>query len=184
MIRGDHLPTISAKRVVLRWMTERDVGDLHAIFSDAQVMRYWSSPPFADEDGARDLLEEIHDCFARQSLFQWGIARRADDRVIGTCTLADLDASNRRAELGFALARDHWGQGYMGEALTALLDYAFNTLDLRRLEADVDPRNDASIRTLMRLGFQKEGHLRERWDVNGEIQDSLMYGLLRQEWGD
>lgn len=182
MIEGDHLPTISAPRVVLRWMTQRDVGDLHAIFSNAEVMRYWSSPPLADEDGARDLLAEIHDCFSKRSLFQWGLAMRSDDRVIGTCTLAAIDEPNRRAELGFALGRDHWGKGYMAEALKALLDYAFETLNLRRLEADVDPRNKGSIRTLERLGFQREGLLRERWDVNGEIQDSLMYGLLRGEW--
>ncbi len=70
----------------------------------------------------------------------------------------------------------------MQEALQALLSYAFETLDLRRLEADVDPRNQASIQTLERLGFQKEGFLRERWEVGGEIQDALFYGLLRPEW--
>ena len=61
--------------------------------------------------------------------------------------------------------------------------YAFEVLDLHRIEADVDPRNAASIRTLERLGFQREGYLRERWQVNGEIQDALFYGLLRPDWG-
>jgi RimJ/RimL family protein N-acetyltransferase len=70
----------------------------------------------------------------------------------------------------------------MHEALTALVEYAFTTLDLQRLEADIDPRNAASARTLERLGFQKEGHLRERWIVNGEISDTWWYGLLRREW--
>jgi len=70
----------------------------------------------------------------------------------------------------------------MHEALQALLRYAFQTLDLNRLEADIDPRNVASARTLERLGFQKEGHLRERWIVNGEISDTRLYGLLRREW--
>jgi RimJ/RimL family protein N-acetyltransferase len=63
-----------------------------------------------------------------------------------------------------------------------LLAYAFDELDLRRIEADVDPRNAASIRTLERLGFRREGYLRERWRVNGEVQDALFYGLLRREW--
>jgi RimJ/RimL family protein N-acetyltransferase len=70
----------------------------------------------------------------------------------------------------------------MHEALQALLSYAFQTLDLNRLEADIDPRNHASARTLERLGFQKEGHLRERWIVDGEISDTWLYGLLRREW--
>jgi RimJ/RimL family protein N-acetyltransferase len=70
----------------------------------------------------------------------------------------------------------------MHEALQALLRYAFQTLDLNRLEADIDPRNVASAKTLERLGFQKEGHLRERWIVNDEISDTWLYGLLRREW--
>jgi ribosomal-protein-alanine N-acetyltransferase len=64
----------------------------------------------------------------------------------------------------------------------ALLKYAFEVLDLHRIEADVDPRNAASIKTLERLGFQREGYLRERWQINGQIQDAFFYGLLRHEW--
>jgi RimJ/RimL family protein N-acetyltransferase len=68
------------------------------------------------------------------------------------------------------------------EALGALLDWAFADLGLRRIEADVDPRNAASIRTLEHLGFVREGYLRERWNVAGEVQDALFYGLLAREW--
>jgi RimJ/RimL family protein N-acetyltransferase len=70
----------------------------------------------------------------------------------------------------------------MHEALTALLEFAFGDLDLNRVEADIDPRNVASARSLERLGFHKEGHLRERWIVDGEVSDSSLYGLLRSEW--
>jgi RimJ/RimL family protein N-acetyltransferase len=70
----------------------------------------------------------------------------------------------------------------MHEALQALLRFAFQTLELNRLEADIDPRNIASAKTLERLGFQKEGHLRERWIVNAEISDTDLYGLLQRDW--
>ena len=63
-----------------------------------------------------------------------------------------------------------------------MFNYAFEVLNFHRIEADVDPRNDASVRTLERLGFQREGYLRERWQVNGEIQDAFFYGLLRPDW--
>jgi RimJ/RimL family protein N-acetyltransferase len=131
---------------------------------------------------ARQLLDEIRESHRQRALFQWGVALRADDRVIGTCTLCHLDADNRRAEIGYALGRANWGRGYMHEALTALLGFTFGTLDLHRLEADVDPNNAASIRSLERLGFQREGYLRERWLVGGKVYDSLYYGLLRREW--
>jgi RimJ/RimL family protein N-acetyltransferase len=182
MINSETLPTINAERVALRWLDGGDVSDLFAIFSDPEVMRYWSSPPLEDIGEASKLLAHIQDGFRRRVLFQWGVARRADDRVIGTCTLFHPDLDNRRAELGYALAREHWGRGLMQEALRALLGYAFGDLRLHRLEADVDPRNASSIRMLERLGFRQEGYLRERWLVGGGVQDSLFYGLLASEW--
>lgn len=176
------LPTINASRVSLRWISEEDVDALYRIFSHKEVMRYWSTPPLADRNAAVELLHEIHDGFQRRTLLKWGIARRTDDALIGTTTLFNLDFSNHRAEIGYGLDRAHWGNGYMNEALQALLAYAFQELALHRIEADVDPRNSASIRTVERLGFQREGYLRERWQVNGEIQDTLFYGLLRPDW--
>ena len=182
MIEGDRLPTIPAGRVALRWLIDSDVDDLFAIFSDPEVMRYWSTTPMTDRSAAEALLRQIRECFRKRELLQWGVVRDGDGTVIGTCTLAHLDAANRRAEIGFALASEHHGNGYMGEALTALLEFAFGDLDLHRIEADVDPRNGPSIRVLERLSFQREGLLRERWLVGGGAQDSLFYGLLRSEW--
>jgi ribosomal-protein-alanine N-acetyltransferase len=178
----ERLPTIEARRVILRWIGEEDVDALYAIFSDPEVMRYWSTTPLVDRNAAVDLLKDIHAGFEQRSLLKWGVARRTDNALIGTVTLINFDFTHRRAEVGYALGRAHWGGGYIQEALHALLGYAFEVLDLHRLEADVDPRNAASIRTLERLGFQREGYLRQRWQVGGEIQDALFYGLLRPDW--
>jgi RimJ/RimL family protein N-acetyltransferase len=182
MIDGDSLPTIPGRRIALRWLTPRDVPALFTVFADPKVMRYWSCPAYEREEQARGLLAAIEKCFAEKSLFQWGIARREDDQVIGTCTLSSVDPKNLRAELGYALGSAHWGQGIMAEALGVLLDFAFGELGLRRLEADVDPENAASIRALERLGFQREGYMRERWFIAGNVLDSLYFGLLKREW--
>lgn len=178
----EYLPTITASRVSLRRMTDRDIDSIYTIFSDPEVMRYWSSPPLEDRRAAAELLDEIRDGFDSRLILKWGIARRIDDTIIGTSTLFHIESNNYRAELGYALAREHWGKGYMQEALRALLGFSFGEMNLERIEADVDPRNEASIRTLERLGFQKEGYARERWKVNGELQDAIFYGLLRREW--
>ncbi|HEX6057465.1 MAG TPA: GNAT family protein [Gemmatimonadaceae bacterium] len=92
------------------------------------------------------------------------------------------DPPHRRAEVGYALARAAWGRGYVAEALHAMIGFAFETLALHRLEADVDPRNERSIRALLREGFEREGYLRERYHVSGEVQDAVLFGLLRREW--
>jgi len=176
------LPIITAPRVVLRWISEDDIDGLYEIFSNPQVMRYWSTVPLPNREAAAALQREIAEGNERETMFKWGIALRDSNTVIGTTTLFNLNLDNGRAELGYAMAHAHWGKGYMNEALKALVSHVFEVMELRRLEADVDPRNAASIRTLERLGFQREGFLRERWHVNGEIQDALFYGLLRREW--
>ena len=176
------LPTLETERLTIRWMTAADVPALYEIFSDPLVTRYWSSPPLADRAAAAALLATIQELFRTRALFQWGIARREDDRVVGTCTLGSLNPTHRRAEIGYALGRAHWGQGLMAEALPPVLRFAFGELGLHRVEADVDPRNAPSIRTLERLGFRREGYLRERFEVAGEIQDSVVLGLLASEW--
>ena len=83
--------------------------------------------------------------------------------------------------MGYSLASAHQGRGLASEAVTLALLYAFDVLELRRVEADVDPRNLPSCKVLERLGFQREGLLRERWNVNAEICDTALYGLLARE---
>jgi len=176
------LPIITTPRVVLRWISENDIDGLYDVFSDPQVMRYWSTGPLPDRQAAAKMQREIADGNVKETMMKWGLALRESDSLIGTTTLFNLNLDNGRAEIGYAMGRAYWGKGYMHEALEALVSHAFEVLQMRRLEADVDPRNTASIRTLERLGFQREGFLRERWHVEGEIQDALFYGLLRREW--
>ena len=176
------LVTITTPRLRLRAIRPDDVADFYAVYSNPEVMRYWSTPPLANREAASKLIDEIQEGFSQRQLLKWGIALLSDDTLIGSVTIFHPDFTHRRAEIGYALGRPYWGQGYMQETLKALINYAFGDLNFHRLEADVDPRNEASVRTLERLGFQREGYLRERWQVNGEIQDAFFYGLLKPDW--
>ena len=131
---------------------------------------------------AEKKIADATESFRSGAHFLFGIERREDRSLIGTATVWNVSVSNRRADLGYALARPRWGKGYMHEALHALVDHAFGTMSLNRLEADIDPRNAASARVLEKLGFVQEGMLRERWIVNGEISDTALYGLLARTW--
>lgn len=182
MIDGDALPVIDAPRVRLRALTRSDVDALFAVFSDRRMMQFWSSPAMKERAEAEALFARIQAGFAGKSAYQWGIERKENPELLGTCTLFHVDAANRRAELGYGLGSRHWRKGFMTEALSALIGYAFGALELRRLEADVDPRNEASLCLLGKLGFKREGLLRERWNVGQEIQDTVMLGLLAREW--
>jgi RimJ/RimL family protein N-acetyltransferase len=181
---GPILPTLDAGPVRLRWLTAGDVPGLFAIFGDPEVTRYWGHEALPNLAAAETLLADIHHLFRLRSLFQWGVEEVDGGELVGTCTLATLHRTHRRAELGFALGRSFWGRGYMRAALPVLLRFAFERLGLHRVAADVDPRNVPSIRLLEWLGFRREGYLREHYRVGGEIQDAVVYGLLRSEFGD
>jgi RimJ/RimL family protein N-acetyltransferase len=159
-----------------------DVPQLYTQFSDPKVMRYWSRPPLMRIEEAQTLFDELDRGVRSGEFAQWAIARRSDDLMIGSCALFAHQQVHRRAAIGYALASAHWGQGFAREALSLVLDHAFNILELHRLEADVDPRNTASTRLLEKLGFVREGVLRERWQVSGEIQDSAIYALLAPDY--
>jgi ribosomal-protein-alanine N-acetyltransferase len=173
------LPT---KRLRLRFLYEADLPALYAMYSHPEVMRYWSFPAWTDIAQAQQMLRNTQTGYQSGSELKLGIERKADQVLVGMCSLFEFLMPSRRAEIGYALGRPYWGSGYMYEALQALLGYAFNSMHLNRLEADIDPRNLPSAKTLERLGFKKEGHLRERWIVQDEITDTWLYGLLRREW--
>jgi len=169
-------------RLVLRPLGPADAEPLFGIFSDPRVMRYWSTPPWASLADAQALVARDLAAMAAGDYLRLGLQRRSDDRLVGNCTLFEISSGCRRAEVGYGLAADAWGQGLMHEALTALLTHGFGPMELNRVEADIDPRNRASARALERLGFQCEGRLRERWIVAGEVSDSDLYGLLARDW--
>jgi ribosomal-protein-alanine N-acetyltransferase len=176
------LPTLIGPRICLRMLRAADVPQLYTQFSDPKVMRYWSRSPLMRIEEAQSLFEELDRGVGSGEFAQWAIARRSDDLMIGSCALFAYQQAHRRAAIGYALVSAHWGQGFAQEALRLVLDHAFNVLDLHRLEADVDPRNAASTRLLEKLGFVREGVLRERWHVGGEIQDSAIYALLARDY--
>ena len=176
------LPELSGPRVRLRAMRPDDVPAWFALQSDPVGMRYWSFPPLTRIEQSQEMFEKNHKAAIAGELFPWAIALVADDAMIGTCTLFALDVRHRRAMIGYALARAHWSHGYAQEALRLALGHAFGALQLHRVEADIDPRNTTSVKLVERLGFTREGLLRERWFVGDDVQDSVIYGLLAREF--
>ena len=109
-------------------------------------------------------------------------SRVSDGAFIGWCSLNRWNPDYRSASLGYCFDDAAWGHGYATEAARALLRWAFDTLDLNRVQAETDTRNVASARVLEKFGFVREGTLREDCVVNGDVSDSWVYGLLRREW--
>lgn len=179
---GSRLPTLQTPRLTLRSLEPSDDADVFAVFSDPSVMRYWDGAVMTTRQDAMNYIDHIHHGFRRRELFQWGIADRETNGVLGTCTLTHFSTVHERSEIGFAIRQERWGKGLGSEAVAAVVAFAFEKLNLHRIEADVDPRNERSLRLLERLRFRREGYLRERYYINGERQDAVIMGLLRPDW--
>jgi RimJ/RimL family protein N-acetyltransferase len=175
-------PTLHTTRLRLRPFTSADADDLFALHSSADVLRYWDSPPWSDRDRADGFIASCRQMADEGSGARPAIERASDGAFLGWCSLTRWNPTYRSASLGYCLSDAAWGHGYATEAARALLQWAFDTVDLNRVQAEADTRNAASARVLEKLGFAREGTLREDCVVNGDVSDSWVYGLLRREW--
>ena len=175
-------PVLESDRIRLRGLREDDIAGLYRLFSDPRVMRYWSRGPMTEHAEAVDYAKTILDGFTQRTVLNWIVADPATDALIGTCTLYEINPTHARAGLGYALLPDCWGQGLAGEAATLAISYGLLELGLQRIEADTEPNNLRSNAVLDKLGFRREGLLRQRFHHPDGIQDSLVFGLLKAEW--
>ncbi len=167
-------PTLTTRRLLLRPRRPDDAAALFPDMSDAAFMSWWSRPPFETEDELRARFD-VSDGGRR-----WAITLPKDDTALGF-VVATEKPQGRVTEIGFLLARRAQGQGFASEAVAAVLDLLFKE-GQRRIFADADPENAASIALLQRLGFQLEGRLRAEWETHMGLRDSLIFGLLKDEW--
>jgi len=173
---------IETGRLRVRLVEPADLPALFEVNRDAEVTRFLPYATWESQSDGHAWLKRMMDLQATGTALQFVVALKETDKAIGTCLIFRHDEASARAELGFVLGRGHWSGGYMTEALTALIDRAFDGMGIRRLEAEANPRNTASGRLLRRLGFVREGLLRQRWVSKGAAYDVEAYGLLREDW--
>lgn len=180
---GKELPKVETERLILRQRTRGDVPAMFAYVSLPEVC-YPAGMPLVET------LEDEYDYFDNryyQNLAKndlpsgYGITLKGEDKVIGSC-----DFNHRHAddvfEIGYLLHPDYWGQGYMTEAVAALIEVAFTVLKLHKVEIRCYDYNKGSRRVAEKLGFNLESRIRDRKDGQGKRCDLLEYGLLKEEW--
>ena len=175
-------PVLDTPRLSLRQIVAGDAEALFATFSDPAVMEFYGDPPHRSLEDSSDLIQRQQQWYARHEGIRWGVTLKGEDTVVGSCGFFLFDEEFRRAEMGYELARAHWRQGIMREALGAIITYAFANTDLHRIEAVVNGANDPSQALLLALGFTLEGALRQRFYFADRYWDDVYYGLLKDEW--
>ena len=178
----DQPPPIETERLKLRLVEENDIADLLEVNGDEEVTRFLPYETWQSIADGKVWFDRMSALKAGGDTLQFVIVELESARVVGSCLLFRYNAANRRAEIGFVMGRAHWKKGFTHEALSALITCVFEVYKLRRLEAEVEPANFASNQLLQKLGFTHEGLLRQRWYAKGNIYDTNIYGLLREEW--
>ena len=162
--------TLRTKRLVLRPVKDEDCEALHAIYRDPVAMQYWSRLPHERLEETRQTIEDLK---GRKSPIGFGLVIDYQGVAIGRVGFSHFP------EIGFILSPNHWGQGFAIEAVSAMIQHSFVALDLEQVTADVDPRNNASITLLQKLGFKETGRARNTFLLGEEWCDSIYFSLSR-----
>jgi ribosomal-protein-alanine N-acetyltransferase len=179
----NYFSSIETDRLTLRPLAIEDTDFIFRHFSDPAVTEHlMDEPPVTEYEQAEEIIRSYLEP-KRKTHNRWGITvRKADNQLIGTCGYHKWDKRHHRAEIGYDLSPGFWGQGYMTEALRAIISNGFGHMDLNRIEALVYVENERSIRLLESLGFKREAILRDYFCLNGKFYDHYLYSLLRREW--
>ena len=174
---------IESERLKIRRFKDSDLAPFVAYRNDAEVARYqsWDS---CDEQEARAFIREMESAQpgVPGEWFPFAIESKVTGDLIGDCGLRVDEHEPYRAEIGFTLTREYQGRGLASEAISRLLDYAFDTLGLHRVVAIADCRNAPTVALLERVGMRREGHFLENVWFKGGWSDEYLYAVLRDEW--
>lgn len=177
-----YMPVLETERLRLRKLTMRDAQDIYDYSRDPQVAKHvlWSAHRSIGESKAylRYMLRK----YRMNEPASWGIELKSTGKIIGTIGYMWIQTDNAAAEVGYSLSRAHWGQGIMTEALRAVIDYAFNSLRLNRVEAIHELDNPASGAVMRKCGMQFEGRLRQKLLNKGRYVDVDLYAILRCDY--
>jgi len=161
---------------------EKDMQPMFDIHTDPDVMRYYGVKPYDTMEKSKKHLDWLTKLHREEIGLRWIITLKDEDTCIGDVDFYDWEKKHSRAEIGYILGKQYWGKGIMTEAIKAALDYGFNEMNLNRIQALIDPRNDASKRVAEKHGFQYEGTFRDYEYEYGGFIDLNMYSVLKREY--
>jgi ribosomal-protein-alanine N-acetyltransferase len=171
-------PALHTNRLILRQVSADDVNEIISLRSNKEVMKYIDRPLIESTEAALQLIQKILDGVNKNEAITWAIALQDDARLIGTIGFWKIDAEHHRAEIGYLLHPDHQQKGIMQEAISAVLNYGFSTMQLHTIEANVNPANEASKKLLKKNKFKQEAYFRENFYYNGVFMDTAIFSLL------
>lgn len=172
-------PILKTERLLLREITEDDAEGIFACFSNDKVTRYYGQETLDHIEQAEKFVAFFSENYTEKRGIRWGIERKETQGIIGTIGFNAWSPKHKRAEIGYEIHPEQWRKGYISEAVSEILSYGFESMGLTRIGAVVFINNIASNSLLTKMGFQKEGILRNYMYQNGEAHDAYIYSMVR-----
>jgi ribosomal-protein-alanine N-acetyltransferase len=175
-------PNLETKRLYLREFVKSDAEELFKMRSDERVLKYLDRDPHKSVEESELMIEKMISTYNSKEGINWIIRGKNTLNVIGYIGYWRLIRENLRAEIGYAMKPEYWGNGYMQEALTKVIDFGFKEFCLHSIEANVNPNNLSSIKLLEKSGFRRQAYFKEDYFYNGKFLDSAIYSLLETDY--
>jgi ribosomal-protein-alanine N-acetyltransferase len=177
-----NLPMLETERLLLRKITLDDATNIFEYASDPEVPTFMSWEPHQSIQETYDYLERVRQRYRQHHPGPWAIVHRRDAKMIGTGSFSTWERQHNSAEVGYVLNRRYWGQGYMSEAVRAIVAFGFRELGMNRIQARCDVPNVGSARVMEKAGMTFEGVLRQQLFEKGSYRDIKIYSILKSEW--
>lgn len=177
-----YMPDLMTPRLRLRKLNMRDAQDIYRYSRDPEVARHVLWEAHRSIGDSRAYLRYMLRRYRSHEPASWGIELIETGRIIGTIGFMWVQEDNAAAEVGYSLARDCWGRGFMTEALRAVIQYGFDHMSLNRIEAQHETTNPASGAVMRKCHMQHEGTLRSRLYNKGRYVDVELYAILKRDF--
>ena len=176
----DTFPILYTNRLDLIEIKQEHLGDIFQLFSDERVTQYYNIKTLTIENEAQKFIDGFRSRFTEKAGIRWGIALKGQNNIIGTIGFNNF-INRHKANVGYDLKVDFWNNGYLTEALKAVIGFGFIQLGINRIEAEVMQGNIASEKVLNKIGFKNEGVLRQWMFWNDKHYDMTMFSLLQSD---
>ncbi|MCM3164939.1 GNAT family N-acetyltransferase [Metabacillus litoralis] len=177
------LPSFETNRLILRKININDLDDIYEFSSDPKVAHHmtWEVNK-TKEETLHNFVSIVIEKYKTGQSADWAIVHKESNKVIGTCSFVDWSNNNQKAEIGYVLNRNYWGQGLVSEAIKVVIKFGFEILELNRIEGGCDTDNIGSEKVMLKAGFKYEGTLRKNEYIKGEFRDTKVYSIIKEDF--
>lgn len=177
-----NLPTLETERIRLRRLSKEDANDIFEYAKNENTAQFLPWYSHRVKQDSVKFVDSVLENYSKGYVAPWGVELKKNNKIIGTAGFTNVNVVNNSAEFGFVISEGYRNKGFATEAAKIVLEYGFTELDIHRIEAHCDERNEASSRVLTKIGMKYEGTLRDRYFLKDKYVSVKMFSMLDSEF--